>query len=82
MAAIGGDTDYYAQKIDRNPIDYLILSDWCAIEWGVGSCTKSDLQNSPILPSPPTPLSCRFFILGEPQNKNDAPKLGRGEPEP
>jgi hypothetical protein len=25
-----------------------------------------------------SPLSCRFFILGEPQNKNDAPKLGRG----
>jgi hypothetical protein len=26
----------------------------------------------------PTPLSCRFFILGEPQNKKDAPKFGRG----
>jgi hypothetical protein len=25
-----------------------------------------------------SPLSCRFFILGEPQNKNAAPKLGRG----
>jgi hypothetical protein len=30
------------------------------------------------LPTPPcrAPLSCRFFILGEPQNKNAAP--GRG----
>jgi hypothetical protein len=35
-----------------------------------------------ILPSPPTPLSCRFFIRGFPPNKNAAPKLGRGEPEP
>jgi hypothetical protein len=25
-----------------------------------------------------SPLSCRFFIPGEPRNKNAAPKLGRG----
>jgi hypothetical protein len=30
------------------------------------------------LPTPPcrAPLSCRFFILGEPQNKNAAPRRG------
>jgi hypothetical protein len=42
--------------------------------WQYGSVSAKSL----ILPSPPTPLSCRFFIRGFPPNKKTTRQRGAG----
>jgi hypothetical protein len=51
----------------RWEIDYLALLNWGMIRPHPARSSGSG-----------SPLSCRFFIRGEPPNKNAAPKLGRG----